>query len=82
MFGLFVVYGFSGYAIYIWRKAKGMQTSVIRFTWHMFNALIEYTDAARTQSLPDAANLIGLAAQGLACNNQYAFFASRSCRAA
>ena len=29
MFGLFVVYGFSGYAIYIWRKAKGMQTSVI-----------------------------------------------------
>ena len=29
MFGLFVVYGFSGYAIYIWRKGKGMQTSVI-----------------------------------------------------
>ena len=29
MFGLFVVYGLSGYAIYIWRKFKGLQTSVI-----------------------------------------------------
>lgn len=29
LFGLFVVYGLSGYAIYAWRKAKGMQTSVI-----------------------------------------------------
>ncbi len=29
MFGLFVIYGFSGYVIYGWRKAKGLQTSVI-----------------------------------------------------
>jgi len=29
MFGLFVVYGFSGYVIYVWRKTKGLQTSVI-----------------------------------------------------
>ncbi len=29
LFGVFVVYGFSGYVIYIWRKAKGLQTSVI-----------------------------------------------------
>ena len=29
MFSLFVVYGFSGYAVYGWRKAKGLQTSVI-----------------------------------------------------
>ncbi|MDP2164515.1 MAG: CDP-diacylglycerol--serine O-phosphatidyltransferase [Hydrogenophaga sp.] len=29
MFGVFVVYGLSGYAIYIWRKFKGVQTSVI-----------------------------------------------------
>ncbi len=29
MFGLFVVYGLSGYVIYLWRKAKGQQTSVI-----------------------------------------------------
>ena len=29
MFGLFVVYGLSGYLIYVWRKAKGLQTSVI-----------------------------------------------------
>lgn len=29
MFGVFVVYGVSGYAIYIWRKFKGLQTSVI-----------------------------------------------------
>ena len=29
MFGLFIAYGFSGYAVYLWRKGKGMQTSVI-----------------------------------------------------
>lgn len=29
LFGLFVVYGFSGYAMYFWRKAKGRPTSVI-----------------------------------------------------
>ncbi|MDB5884792.1 MAG: CDP-diacylglycerol--serine O-phosphatidyltransferase [Polaromonas sp.] len=29
MFGLFVIYGLSGYALYGWRKAKGEQTSVI-----------------------------------------------------
>lgn len=29
MFSVFVVYGFSGYAIYAWRKTKGVQTSVI-----------------------------------------------------
>jgi CDP-diacylglycerol---serine O-phosphatidyltransferase len=29
MFGLFVIYGVSGYVIYGWRKAKGQQTSVI-----------------------------------------------------
>jgi len=29
MFGLFVAYGASGYLIYFWRKAKGLQTSVI-----------------------------------------------------
>ena len=29
LFGLFVIYGFSGYAVYVWRKTKGMQTSVI-----------------------------------------------------
>ena len=29
MFVLFVVYGLSGYAIYVWRRAKGVQTSVI-----------------------------------------------------
>lgn len=29
IFGVFVVYGFSGYAVYIWRKTKGVQTSVI-----------------------------------------------------
>src|SRR5688572_7346719 len=29
LFGLFVVYGLSGYAVYAWRKAKGYQTSVI-----------------------------------------------------
>lgn len=29
MFALFVVYGLSGYAVYGWRKTKGLQTSVI-----------------------------------------------------
>jgi CDP-diacylglycerol---serine O-phosphatidyltransferase len=29
LFGLFVIYGVSGYVIYGWRKAKGVQTSVI-----------------------------------------------------
>jgi len=29
LFGLFVVYGLSGYFVYGWRKAKGQQTSVI-----------------------------------------------------
>jgi CDP-diacylglycerol--serine O-phosphatidyltransferase len=29
LFGLFVVYGLSGYGLYAWRKAKGLQTSVI-----------------------------------------------------
>ena len=29
MFGLFVIYGFSGYVLYGWRKAKGQRTSVI-----------------------------------------------------
>ena len=29
MFGVFVVYGLSGYVVYGWRKAKGVQTSVI-----------------------------------------------------
>ena len=29
LFGLFILYGFSGYAVYAWRKAKGQQTSVI-----------------------------------------------------
>jgi len=29
IFGLFVLYGFSGYALYGWRKAKGLETSVI-----------------------------------------------------
>ena len=29
MFGLFVVYGLSGYALYFWRRAKGQRTSVI-----------------------------------------------------
>lgn len=29
LFGLFVVYGLSGYAVYFWRKAKGRPTSVI-----------------------------------------------------
>ena len=29
LFGVFVIYGLSGYAVYAWRKAKGLQTSVI-----------------------------------------------------
>ena len=29
LFGLFVIYGLSGYAMYFWRKAKGRPTSVI-----------------------------------------------------
>ena len=29
LFGLFVVYGVSGYVLYAWRRAKGLQTSVI-----------------------------------------------------
>ncbi|HSW20096.1 MAG TPA: CDP-diacylglycerol--serine O-phosphatidyltransferase [Ramlibacter sp.] len=29
LFGVFVAYGLSGYAVYGWRKMKGMQTSVI-----------------------------------------------------
>ena len=29
LFGVFCVYGLSGYAVYAWRKAKGLQTSVI-----------------------------------------------------
>jgi CDP-diacylglycerol---serine O-phosphatidyltransferase len=29
MLGVFVAYGISGYVVYLWRKAKGMQTSVI-----------------------------------------------------
>jgi CDP-diacylglycerol--serine O-phosphatidyltransferase len=29
MFSGFVLYGISGYVIYGWRKAKGVQTSVI-----------------------------------------------------
>jgi CDP-diacylglycerol---serine O-phosphatidyltransferase len=29
VFGFFIAYGLSGYAVYAWRKAKGQQTSVI-----------------------------------------------------
>jgi len=29
LFGLFVIYGLSGYVVYAWRKGKGLQTSVI-----------------------------------------------------
>lgn len=29
LFGIFVVYGFSGYVVYFWRKTKGIPTSVI-----------------------------------------------------
>ena len=28
-YGLFVMYGLSGYALYGWRRVKGLQTSVI-----------------------------------------------------
>jgi CDP-diacylglycerol--serine O-phosphatidyltransferase len=30
LFGAFMVYGLSGYAVYSWRKARGLRTSVIR----------------------------------------------------
>jgi CDP-diacylglycerol--serine O-phosphatidyltransferase len=29
LFALFMFYGLSGYGLYAWRRAKGMQTSVI-----------------------------------------------------
>jgi CDP-diacylglycerol--serine O-phosphatidyltransferase len=29
MVGIFAIYGLSGYVIYVWRKAKGVPTSVI-----------------------------------------------------
>ncbi|WP_048438609.1 CDP-diacylglycerol--serine O-phosphatidyltransferase [Caenimonas sp. SL110] len=29
LFGMFVIYGFSGYAVYAWRRAKGQRASVI-----------------------------------------------------
>ena len=29
LFSVFVLYGFSGYGVYAWRKAKGQPTSVI-----------------------------------------------------
>ena len=29
LFGVFVLYGLSGYAVYAWRKAKGQHSSVI-----------------------------------------------------
>ncbi len=29
LFGVFVLYGFSGYAVYAWRRVKGQQTSVV-----------------------------------------------------
>jgi CDP-diacylglycerol--serine O-phosphatidyltransferase len=29
IFGLFVLYGLSGYVVYAWRKSRGVQTSVI-----------------------------------------------------
>ena len=29
LFGLFVVYATSGYALYVWRKAKGQQVSMV-----------------------------------------------------
>jgi CDP-diacylglycerol--serine O-phosphatidyltransferase len=34
MFAIFVAYGLSGYVIYVWRKAKGVQTSVISVSTH------------------------------------------------
>ena len=29
LFGVFVMYGLSGYVVYAWRKSRGMHTSVI-----------------------------------------------------
>ncbi len=29
LFAVFAIYGFSGYGVYLWRKAKGQPTSVI-----------------------------------------------------
>lgn len=29
IFGLFVIYGLSGYGLYAWRKAKGQRTSIV-----------------------------------------------------
>ena len=29
IFGIFIAYGLSGYVVYVWRKSKGQQTSVI-----------------------------------------------------
>jgi CDP-diacylglycerol--serine O-phosphatidyltransferase len=29
LFSLFLIYGISGYAVYIWRRIKGIPTSVI-----------------------------------------------------
>jgi CDP-diacylglycerol--serine O-phosphatidyltransferase len=29
LFALFVIYGFSGYVVYFWKRAKGIPTSVI-----------------------------------------------------
>ena len=29
LFAVFAIYGFSGYAVYAWRKSKGQRTSVI-----------------------------------------------------
>jgi len=29
LFGVFVVYGLSGYVVYAWRRAKGQRASVI-----------------------------------------------------
>jgi len=29
IFGLFVLYGLSGYVLYLWRRYRGLQTSVI-----------------------------------------------------
>ena len=29
LFALFMLYGLSGYALYAWRRTKGLQTSVI-----------------------------------------------------
>ena len=34
MFAIFVAYDLSGYVIYVWRKAKGVQTSVISVSTH------------------------------------------------